>query len=157
MTEALERRAIAFIRTVASRCERCLRRSPDNCRGCISQWANGIMRDYESETDSGRQQPDYSLVARRMRIIDALEQAGRPLLACEIDLSALCSKGLKQWTLRRMVKAGKIVRVLNDDPGDERHIYLYALPKRHRKNNNNQPKEQHGKTIHGGNATHTAK
>ena len=157
MTEDLERRAIAFVRSVASRCSRCMHRSPENCNGCISQWAKKIMGEYEMDANQHKPSPDYSLAARRMRIIDALEQAGRPLFAAEIDISALCSKGLKQWTLRRMVKTGKIVRVLNDDPGDERHIYLYALPKRHRKNNNNQPKEQHGKTIHGGNATHTAK
>lgn len=133
MTPSTERRAIAFIRTIAGRCERCLRRTPDNCRGCVSQWANSIMSDYELETNFGRHSPDYSLAARKLRILDAIQSAGHPLLASEIDLSSFCSKGLKQWTLRRMVACGQLVRVLNDDPADERHIFRYSIPRRHKK------------------------
>ena len=130
MTPSIERRAIAFIRTIANRCERCLRRSEEKCRGCVSSWANSIMSDYERDTAHGHPAHDYSLAARKFRIIDILQKAGRPLLASEIDLSGLCSRGLKQWTLRRMTRSGQIVRVLNEAPDDERHIYLYALPRK---------------------------
>lgn len=127
MTQSTERRAIAFIRTVASRCNRCLRRSEDNCRNCVSKWANEIMRDIESETRPSA--PDYSLAARKKRIVEILRTAGHPLFAHEIDLSGVCSRWLKQWTFRRMVHLGQLVRLPCQSPGDRRIRFRYALPR----------------------------
>ena len=129
MNKQLERRAITFIRTIADRCKSCLHRSPERCRNCTSQWANEIMSDYERETAFSKPAVDYSIAARKLRILDALQSAGRPLLASEIDLSDTCSKGLKQWTLLRMLKARQIRRVPNADPGDGRHLFRYFIPK----------------------------
>lgn len=132
MTPSTERRAIAFIRTVANRCASCVRRRPESCNGCLAQWANEIMRDYDSETRHG--EVDYSFAARRMKVLDALQRAARPLFAYEIDLSGVCSRGLKQWTLRRMERLGQIVRIPCDEPGDLRIRFRYALPRAKRNN-----------------------
>lgn len=128
MTPSTERRAIAFIRTIANRCERCLHRSEERCRGCVSQWANEIMADYERESGAASASVDYSLAARRIRILDAIQTAGRPLLAAEIDLSDVCSTQLKEWTLLRMIRVGQLARVPNDDPEDRRRLYKYFIP-----------------------------
>ena len=128
MNKQLERRAIAFIRTIANRCASCLHRQPERCRNCTSLWANEIMIDYERDTAFSKPTADYSMAARKLRILDALQSAKRPLLASEIDLSDTCSKGLKQWTLLRMLKARQIRRIPNDDPGDSRRLYRYFIP-----------------------------
>lgn len=121
MTEAVEKRAIAFIRTIGNRCTTCLRRSAENCRNCISAWANEILHDYENESVS---QPDYSLSARMMMIADALDKAGRPLLSSEIDLKNLCTKQLKQWTLQKMIRLGFVRRSKTCCTA---HLYRYSL------------------------------
>lgn len=123
MTEATEKRAIAFIRTIGNRCTTCLRRSAENCRQCISSWANEILHDYENESVP---QPDYSLSARMMMIADALDKAGRPLLSSEIDLKQYCTKQLKRWTLKKMIRLG-FVRRTKDRRGKFSHLYRYSL------------------------------
>lgn len=128
MTPSTERRAIAFIRTIANRCTSCMHRVPERCRGCVSQWANEIMVDYERELGAASTSVDYSLAARRIRILDAIQTAGRPLLAAEIDLSDVCSTQLKEWTLLRMIRVGQLARVPNNDPEDRRRLYKYFIP-----------------------------
>ena len=147
MTQETERRAIAFIRTIAGRCSSCTHRREELCRTCPSRWANEIMRDYEAE-----QKPvsmDYSLAARKLCILDILRRAGRPLLSSEIDISNTCSKGLKQYTLLRMVKARQICRVQNDDPGDDRHVFRYFIPKTHNKPNRSKNGNPNTRNVHG--------
>jgi len=121
MTEAVEKRAIAFIRTIGNRCTSCLRRNEENCRRCISSWANEILHDYENESVP---QPDYSLSARMMMIADALDKAGRPLLSSEIDLKKLCTKQLKRWTLQKMIRLGFVRRTKTCSTA---HLYRYSL------------------------------
>ena len=129
MMPELEKRAISFIRTIANRCERCLRRTPENCRNCPSAWANEIMADYEK---SDGPTIDYSLAARKLRILEAIRQARRPLAPSEIDLSDVCSRAVKHWTLRKMAQVGRLVRIVNDNPENRRDKYLYALPKQNK-------------------------
>ena len=121
MTAAVEKRAIAFIRTIGNRCTSCLRRNEENCRRCISSWANEILHDYESESVP---QPDYSLSARMMMIADALDKAGRPLLSSEIDLKQYCTKQLKRWTLQKMIRLGFVRRTKTCGTA---HLYRYSL------------------------------
>lgn len=109
MTEAVERRAIAFIRTIGNRCMGCLRRTEENCRNCISRWANSILRDVDGEK-RGSDAVDYSFAARVAMIVTALEKAGRPLASRQIDLHGLCSRQLKFWTLLRMTRMGRLRR-----------------------------------------------
>lgn len=145
----LERRAITFIRTIADRCKSCLHRSPDRCQNCASQWANEIMTDCQNETTFSKPTIDYSMAARKLRILDILKSAKRPLLASEIDISDYCSKGLKQWTLLRMLKARQIHRVQNDDPGDDRHIFRYFIPKTTKPNRSKNGNQENTHTRHG--------
>lgn len=121
MTEAVEKRAIAFIRTIGNRCTSCLRRNEENCRRCILRWANEILHDYENESVP---QPDYSLSARMMMIVDILDKAGRPLLSSEIDLKKLCTKQLKRWTLQKMIRLGFVRRTKTCCTA---HLYRYSL------------------------------
>lgn len=122
MTEATEKRAVAFIRTIGNRCTTCLRRSAENCRNCISAWANEILHDIENEK---KPEIDYSLSARMMMIIDALDKADAPLLASEIDMRKYCTKQLKRWTLLKMMRMGYITRTPHAK--DAGRFYRYEL------------------------------
>lgn len=124
---------VAFVRTVANRCHACLRRSAENCRGCAGAWANSIMADYENDTIFARSNTDYSLANRQRRIIEILREAGKPLLAIEIDIADICAKRLKHWTLVRMEKRGMIVRLATTTPAGIT-VFRYSLP-------NTNPKE----------------
>ena len=85
------------------------------------------MREIEAEQAPAS--PDYSFAARKAKILNALNTASHPLFAHEIDLSGVCSRGLKQWTLRRMEKLGQTVRIPCEEPGDLRIRFRYALPR----------------------------
>lgn len=129
MTDKTEKRMVAFVRTIADRCTRCLRRREENCRLCISRWANEIMSDWERDIAAGsHSQYDYSLSARMMMIIDRLQEAKCPLLASEIDISKYCSKQLKQWTLKRMIRLGYIGRMCDLDDKPPYRYYLTKKP-----------------------------
>lgn len=111
MTELTEKRAIAFIRTIAQKCSDCLRKLPENCRNCPAGWAKAIMDDYERDeraAASNRPEIDYSLMARQIMIARALE--AKPLLASEIDLHDYCTPQLKRWTLLHMMQKGTVAR-----------------------------------------------
>lgn len=116
-----ERRALAFIRTVANRCERCLHRSEERCRNCLAHWANSILRDIEAESNT----IDYSLGARMLRILSVLDESDRPLKSSEINLTGLCSRQLKRWTLRKMLTRGMVTREATTD-AKGRMVYVYA-------------------------------
>lgn len=130
MTELTEKRAIAFIRTIAQKCSGCLRRAPENCRNCPAGWAKSIMADYERDertAASNRPEIDYSLVAREIMIARALE--ARPLLTSEIDLHDYCTPQLKRWTLLHMMQKGTIGRrIVKSSPG--KNYYQYYLIKK---------------------------
>ncbi len=121
MTEAVEKRAIAFIRTIGNRCTSCLRRDEESCRNCVSSWANSILRDIENET---KPEIDYSLQARMMMIVDRLDKADTPLLSSEIDLKQYCTKQLKRWTLQKMIRLGFVHRTKTCCTS---HLYRYSL------------------------------
>jgi hypothetical protein len=127
MTEETERRAIAFIRTIANRCASCTHRREELCRTCPSRWANEIMCDYEAETKPPS--IDYSVAARKLRILDILRRAGKPLLSSEIDVSDICDNHMKRWTLRRMVECRQIACERYSDPCDRRLSFRYFIPK----------------------------
>lgn len=114
MTELTEKRTMAFVGAIAGRCHSCLRCSPENCRNCLSQWAKEIMADYNAEEKQSKKhlppEPDYSLSARMMLILDALENSEDPLPSDRIDLKDLCTPQLKQWTLKHMRERGIIGR-----------------------------------------------
>ena len=149
MTKETERRAIAFIRTIAGRCSSCTHRREELCRACPSRWANEIMRDYEAEMKPAS--IDYSLAARKIRVLDILNAAGRPLAFSEIDLSSVCTRQAKAWTLDRMAQVGLVERLDNNDPNDRRIRYLYSLPRSHKTPKPNRSKNANPdtRTSHG--------
>ena len=125
MTERMEKKAIGFINTIANRCQSCLRRNAENCRNCISSWANEIMADYHQEQRNAiTSEIDYSLTARMMMIIDAIEKSGRQLLASEIELSDYCTKQLKYWTLTRMLNDGILGRSRSRGDGSRYRYFI---------------------------------
>lgn len=130
MSPENEKRALAFIRTIANRCMSCLVRSEENCSPCTSRWANSILRDIENESPQSRE-IDYSLAARMLRIRMILERAQKPLLSSEIQLDGLCYTQLKQWTLKRMMRLGVIGRRLDQKTNNNYRTYrYYIIPKK---------------------------
>ena len=142
MTPEIEKRAIAFIRTIGNRCAGCVHRDEDNCRRCISRWANEILSDYERDMAASpdARSHDYSLAARMVRITDCLIKAKRPLLASDIDTRDICSKQLKSWTLKLMLDQGRIRREIEKPKfgragASPRYRYFLPTDKPHQENN----------------------
>lgn len=105
----------------------CLRRSKENCNGCISSWANSILRDYDADSAP---RVDYSMSARMMMVIDCLQKADTPLCSSAIDLKSYCTKQLKRWTLMKMIGLGYIRRRMRRaalGTGKTRRYYVYEL------------------------------
>lgn len=128
MTEQTESRAIGFINTIASRCNSCLRRDPQNCRNCLSQWATEIMKSYHADKRAAsNHQPDYSMSARMMRIVDMLKKAKDAVPCDKIDLEGLCTPQLKQYTLKVMMRKGIIGRRRMTTPMNGNTQYGYFL------------------------------
>lgn len=118
MTELTEKRTIAFLRTFAERCKSCLRRNPDNCFDCPARAAKNIIVTYDQESSNALPILDYSLAAREKMIIEALAKADKPLAAHDINLHDYCTRQLKHWTLKRLMRLGFIVRIeIADDSG----------------------------------------
>lgn len=125
MTAEVQKRAAAFIRSVAGECSTCLRRAPYNCDRCYCRTANAILR----EIDACGHDDDASLLGRTRRVLEILGGSDRPLLASEIDLGPRVSAQLKNWTLNRMVSHGAISRRTVLTSG-ERVMFLYSTNER---------------------------
>lgn len=130
MTQDVENRMVAFVRSVAGECAGCMRRTEANCRSCRAKFAQALMRDIHAAM--GKADPiDYSLAARMHRIVSAIESANRPLTAPEIDLGGTCSFQLKYWTLTYMVRKGVLSRTVAFRRGKSRKkYYRYFLRKK---------------------------
>lgn len=125
MTQETENRIVAFVRTIANRCDACLYRREENCSRCDSRIATMLLRDIECDRAVPPQ--DYSLFARMARIAEILGRAGRPISSSEICLDGLCSNQLKQWTLKRMMRLGVIGRRLVRRTRSGYCVYCYFL------------------------------
>ena len=125
MSESVEKRVISFVSSCANRCVGCMRRGTSACGNCQSAWANEVMADIEA--DRRADEVDYSVEARRRRIVEILRSAGRPLLSREIDISDIASNSTKEWTLGRMIRIGQIVRVRCSDAESPSRLYRYSL------------------------------
>lgn len=129
MRENTERRVIAFVNSVAGRCTKCLHRNEENCRGCLSLWANSILTDIEADRDGLSKDVDYSIGARTAKIIMALTRAKRELLSREIDLGGICSFQLKLWTLKKLCKRGILGRRVATSKNGRRTYYYFLKSK----------------------------
>ena len=125
MTQDIENRVVAFVRTIANRCKFCLRRREENCSRCDSRQAVRLLRDIE--LDIYVTQKDYSLFARMQKISEILKKSATPLLSSQIDLDGLCSNQLKQWTLKRMLRIGVICRRQRSLTANGYRTYCYYL------------------------------
>ena len=125
MDEELKRDIRAFLNSLAGECSNCLRHNQGYCDNCYAKRAKRIlvrMSELEQKpTDNPA--PLCDIVSRMARIAAVLKRAGRPLLAAEIDMADTCSRSLKEFTLREMIRLGKITR--RRIRGSR--VYLYSL------------------------------
>ena len=137
MNERNRQLTIAFIRSVANNCTTCYHRG-QNCDGCFSLRAKRLLLDIEAD-ERPKDRIDYSIAFRMARIEKILKDAGRPLPSSRIDTRDICSKQLKHWTLRHLIKIRRIYRTRDPELG----CYVYYTNKKETKN-------EHRRTHHQG-------
>ncbi len=106
----LYERVCAFVRTMASACRRCMRPKSqcDVCDLRPCRFLETALAELRQPIQQRRQrinQPSFK--ERSAYYLAIVREAGRYLSAREIDpKNAICGRGLKYWTLRKMVKLG---------------------------------------------------
>lgn len=105
ISEDLYTRVVKFLQVLTNTCKGCLRPKA-SCGECDLATAPYLLSQMKKATSS-KCSVDYG---RRFDIIEAEVRAfGRPVLAKEIDPKRkLCGRGLKYWSLRKMVKLGML-------------------------------------------------
>ena len=109
--EELYSRLVSLLRTLSDSCKSCAR-PKSMCTECDLSPAPYLLSRLLSATG-----PvgcvDYG---RRFDIIEAeIRSFGRPVLAKEIDPKRkLCGRGLKYWSLRKMVRLGMLRSIHSD-------------------------------------------
>jgi len=125
MTEEFKRDVRAFLRSLAGECANCFRRNQGYCESCYSRRAKILLERLDANA-----RPDPALrcdiVSRMARIAAIMKKARRPLLSVEIDMSKYGSKSSKEFTLRTMMRLGKIDRT----PTGDGSKYLYFLARK---------------------------
>ena len=109
MNPELEQKSTAFIRSIANRCNECLRRSSENCSQCPCNWAKSLLDEITAEKSKTEKVIDYSLHARIIKILSILNKCKKPILSKSIKINT-CSFQLKLWTLKSMQRHGFIHR-----------------------------------------------
>jgi len=109
VTIEMQRRVVAFVRTIANECSSCLRNGSQYCNDCVAKRANLLLKDIPFD-ESPAPVIDYSFYARVDEIKRILSSSGRPMQAREINLRQTCSPQLKFWTLNQMVHNGILGR-----------------------------------------------
>lgn len=123
MDEELEREIRAFLTSLKNECSNCLRHNSVFCDNCYSRRAKIILDRMAFRPQSDVPAPLCDIVSRMARIAAILKRANRPMLAVEIEMADTCSRSLKEFTLREMVRLGKISRHrVRNSP-----FYLYSL------------------------------
>lgn len=106
----LYERVCAFVRLMADSCRRCLRPKSqcDNCDLAPCRFLESALAELRRPIESRRQRINQSSFSERCAYYLAiLKQSGRYMSSREIDpKNAICGRGLKYWTLRKMVKLG---------------------------------------------------
>lgn len=105
ISEELYTRVTKLLQVLTNTCKGCLR-PKSACGECDLSPAPYLLSQMRKAT-SAKCSVDYG---RRFDIIEAEVRAfGRPVLAKEIDPKRkLCGRGLKYWSLRKMVKLGML-------------------------------------------------
>ena len=133
ITRELIGRIRAFINQFALNCYSCMRRVEIGCIGCENLRAKVLVAEIDNikENVEARYYINNPVEARFARAVKAIEQAGRPLKAREIDMSDV-SSNLKKWTLGRMCELNILKRV--KEPHGQ---WLFSIKNGINKQNNN--------------------
>lgn len=123
MTETNRRLTLAFVRSVANLCDHCFRRG-DACKECFSATARRLLAQVEKDERAERS-PDYSIAYRMARIENCLRSLSHPIPSSLIKTDDICSRQLKHWTLKHLVRLGRISRSWDVD----NNRYLYSIKK----------------------------
>lgn len=110
MDGELRRDVQAFLTSLADECKICLHQRAAACGYCHASAARRILRRMAMSPSAENPALRCDIVARMARIAAILQHARRPLLSVEIDMKDFCSRSLKEFTLREMVRIGKVVR-----------------------------------------------
>ena len=121
--EELERDVRDFLRAMANECKTCLRRNQGYCDTCYARRAERILERMSRDSSTESPAVRCDIVARMARIAAVMKRANRPVMSQEIYMRDLCSRSLKEWTLREMIRLGKVKRQRIRGSGK----YLYSL------------------------------
>ena len=118
ISEDLYTRVLKLLQVLTSSCKSCLR-PKSSCVECDLAPTPHLLSQMRKAT-SAKCSVDYG---RRFDIIEAEVRAfGRPVLAKEIDPKRrLCGRGLKYWSLRKMVRLGMLKSFRKD-----KQVYFIA-------------------------------
>lgn len=122
--EELERDIRAFLRSLADECKNCLRRSQGYCDTCYARRAERILERMARPLAVENSALRCDIVARMARIAAIMKRANRPMMSEEIDMRDFCSRSLKEWTFREMIRLGRIVR--RRIRGSRKYLYMLS-------------------------------
>ena len=125
--EGLEREVRDFLRTMANECKTCLRRSQGYCDTCYARRAERILERMSRASSPDNPALRCDIVARMARIAAVMKRANRPMMSQEIYTRDLCSRSLKEWTLREMIRLGRIKR--QRVRGTRKYLYTLSTTK----------------------------
>lgn len=120
----LERDIRAFLRSLADECKNCLRRSQGYCDTCYARRAERILERMARPLAVENSALRCDIVARMARIAAIMKRANRPMMSEEIDMRDFCSRSLKEWTFREMIRLGKISR--RRIRGSRKYLYMLS-------------------------------
>lgn len=122
MNENTKLMTVAFLRTLVGQCDICNRRNSAACADCPASRAKSLILEIQADARP-EPEPDYSVAARMAKIEEILRAANHPLLSAEINLSSLCTRQVKFWTLQQMLRMRRVRRGYSKS----RKAYLYTL------------------------------
>ena len=125
LSQDLYMRTCAFVRTMAETCNKCLR-PKSVCSECDLHMSSILIRELEETTRPVNEQRlrkvTPSFKTRCDFYLAKISTADGWVTAREIDpTNSLCGRGLKYWTLRKMVKMG-LLKTYSD--GDKIYFSL---------------------------------
>ena len=122
--EELERDIRAFLRSLADECKNCLRRSQGYCDTCYARRAERILERMARPLAVENSALRCDIVARMARIAAIMKRTNRPMMSEEIDMRDFCSRSLKEWTFREMIRLGRITR--RRIRGSRKYLYMLS-------------------------------
>ena len=113
-------RVYSYLRGIANICKNCLRKSPGTCEQCNARQAewlcDRLMQDNGGEAPAEK----HSVIERAACVMEQLRAAKTSLSSLDIRLN--CSKELKSWTFKWMIRRNMIARTKCYDG-----TYVYSI------------------------------